>query len=243
MIITIDGPAGTGKSTVSRRVAEALKFGFLDTGAMYRAIGVEAIRRSADLTDPRELAFIARHCRIEFDWSLSPPGVLLNGERVSHLLRSGEATRAASFVAVVPSIREMMVEQQRRIGADRGHLVTEGRDQGSVVFPGAELKVYLSASADERARRRAAELRARGETVDLAEIQKQIIDRDHRDSTRSASPLVKPEGAVTIDATELTIDEVVDRIVGLARERMGSVESGLGNPSRTSTLSGPPASR
>jgi len=217
MIITIDGPAGTGKSTVSRRVAAELGFGFLDTGAMYRAIGLEAVRREADLSDARELAFIARHCRIEFDWSQSPPGVTLNGEKVSHLLRSGEATRAASFVAVVPAIREMLVEQQRRIGSERGHLVTEGRDQGSVVFQDAKLKVYLDASPDERARRRAAELRARGETVDVAEIRNQIIDRDTRDSTRSASPLIKPEGAVTIDTSGLTIEEVIGRIVSMAR--------------------------
>jgi len=217
MIITIDGPAGTGKSTVSRRVAAELGFGFLDTGAMYRAIGLEAVRREADLSDARELAFIARHCRIEFDWSQSPPGVTLNGEKVAHLLRSGEATRAASFVAVVPAIREMLVEQQRRIGSERGHLVTEGRDQGSVVFQDAKLKVYLDASPDERARRRAAELRARGETVDVAEIRNQIIDRDTRDSTRSASPLIKPEGAVTIDTSGLTIEEVIGRIVSMAR--------------------------
>lgn len=220
MVITIDGPAGTGKSTVSRRVAAELGFGFLDTGAMYRAIGLEAIRRNADLTDARELTFIARHCRIEFDWSLSPPAVLLNGERVSHLLRSGEATRAASFVAVVPAIREMMVDQQRRIGTNRGHLVTEGRDQGSVVFPDAKLKIYLDATPDERARRRAAELRARGETVDIAQIREQIIDRDTRDSTRTASPLTRPHGAVIIDTSSLTIDEVITKIVTLARASM-----------------------
>lgn len=219
MVITIDGPAGTGKSTVARRVAAELGFGFLDTGAMYRAVGLEAVRRQADLNDARQLAFIARHCRIEFDWSAMPPAVILNGEVVSHLLRSGEATRAASYVAVVPAIREMMVEQQRRIGHDRGNLVTEGRDQGSVVFPAAGLKVYLDATPDERARRRSAELRARGETVDLAEIRQQIIDRDTRDSTRSASPLTKPHDAIVIDTTHLTIDDVIAQIVALARQR------------------------
>lgn len=223
MVITIDGPAGTGKSTVARRVAAELGFGFLDTGAMYRAVGLEALRRQADLNDARELTFIARHCRIEFDWSAMPPAVLLNGEVVSHLLRSGEATRAASYVAVVPAIREMMVEQQRRIGQERGNLVTEGRDQGSVVFPAAGLKVYLDATPDERARRRAAELRARGETVDLAEIRQQIIDRDTRDSTRSASPLTRPDDAIVIDTTHLTIDAVISSIVSLARQRGASL--------------------
>ena len=135
MIVTIDGPAGTGKSTVARAVAQRLGFDFLDTGAMYRAIGLEAIRRNADLTDPRELAYIAQHCHIDFDWTQNPPAVLLNGEVVTHLLRSGEATRAASFVATVPAIRQRLVEQQREIGENHRGLVTEGRDQGSVVFP------------------------------------------------------------------------------------------------------------
>jgi cytidylate kinase len=221
MIITIDGPAGTGKSTVARRVASELGYAFLDTGAMYRAVGVAALRRGTDLNDGRELAFVARHCKVEFDWGETPPGVVMNGERVSHLLRSGEATRAASFVATVPAIREMLVEQQRRIGRERGDLVTEGRDQGSVVFPDAELKVYLDATPEERARRRAGELRARGEVVDVAEIRRQIVDRDQRDSTRATGPLARPAGAVTIDTTGLSIDEVVEGIVLLARGRLG----------------------
>src|SRR5215212_4949472 len=112
MIITIDGPARTGKSTVAQVVAQRLGFDFLDTGAMYRAIGLAALRKGTDLESPRELAFLARHCRIEFDWSRRPPGVLLNGEPVGHLLRGAEATRAASYIAVVPAIRELMVTQQ-----------------------------------------------------------------------------------------------------------------------------------
>lgn len=223
MVITIDGPAGTGKSTVSRRVAGELGYAFLDTGAMYRAVGLAAIRRGAELTDARELAFVARHCKIDFDWNETPPVVILNGEPVSHLLRSGEATRAASFVAVVPAIREMLVEQQRRIGRERGDLVTEGRDQGSVVFPDAGLKVYLDASPEERARRRSAELRARGEVVDINHMKQEMEDRDRRDSTRATSPLARPAGAVVLDTTPLTIDQVVAEIVRLARERAGQV--------------------
>ena len=219
MIITIDGPAGTGKSSVAHTVARRLGYDFLDTGAMYRAIGLEALRRQADLDDPRELAFIARHVRITFDYAKHPPGVLLNGEPVGHLVRSGEATRAASYVAQVPAIREALVAQQRQIGLDRPNLVTEGRDQGSVVFPDAGMKVYLDATPAERARRRAAQLRARGEIVDFNEILGQIVARDQRDKSRSMGPLAIPEGALVVDTTELTQDQVVDRIVAAAKER------------------------
>ena len=217
MIITIDGPAGTGKSTVARAVADRLGYDFLDTGAMYRAVGLEAVRRQANLEDARELSYIAKHVRIEFDWSQHPPGVLLNDEPVAHLLRGGEATRAASYVAAVPAVRELLVRQQRQIGASRTDLVTEGRDQGSVVFPDAGLKFFLDASPAERARRRVAQLRHRGEIVDYGEVLKQIVARDTRDSSRSVGPLVVPKDAEVIDTTKLTEDEVVDRIVSRAR--------------------------
>jgi cytidylate kinase len=223
MIITIDGPAGTGKSTVARAVADRLGYDFLDTGAMYRAVGLEAVRRRANLEDVREVSFIARHVRIEFDWADHPPGVLLNGERVGHLLRGGEATRAASYVAAVPAVRELLVRQQREIGAGRPDLVTEGRDQGSVVFPEAGLKFFLDASPAERARRRVAQLRHRGEIVDYNEVLGQIVARDTRDSSRSVGPLVVPKDAEVIDTTQLTEDQVVDRIVSRAQRRKEAV--------------------
>ena len=178
-----------------------------------RAIGLEAIRRRANLEDARELAFIARHVRVEFDWIRHPPGVLLNGEPVGHLLRGGEATRAASFVAAVPAIREQLVEQQRTIGRERGNLVTEGRDQGSVVFPDAELKFYLDAKPAERARRRMAQLRARGEIVEYQEILDQIVARDHRDASRRVGPLAIPKDAIVIDTTDITQQAVIEQIV------------------------------
>jgi cytidylate kinase len=217
MVITIDGPAGTGKSTVSREVANRLGFDFLDTGAMYRAVGLAVLRKGIGFDNVREMEFVARHCRVDFDWSRKPPGVLLNGEPVGHLLRGKEATDAAKYVAQVPAIRHKLVEEQRTIGRQHGNLVTEGRDQGSVVFPDARFKFYLTASPEERARRRARELRARGEIVDEREILEGIIERDEKDRTRSVGPLAIPQGAVVIDTTELSMDEVVNRIVKTVR--------------------------
>ena len=219
MIITIDGPAGTGKSTVARKVAERLGFDFLDTGAMYRAVALEVIRRKADLKDARELGFIARHCRIAFDWAKRPPGLLLNGEPVAHLLRGSEVTSAASHAAAVPAVREQLVGEQQRIGAEHGNLVTEGRDQGTVVFPSAALKIYLDATPAERARRRVAQLRTRGEIANAEDVLREIQERDKRDSTRAVGPLTVPPGAEVIDTTHVTEEQVVDRIVELARAR------------------------
>ena len=212
MVITIDGPAGTGKSTVAQALAKRLSFDFLDTGAMYRAVGLEALRRNANLEDARALVFVARHAKIDFDWAKHPPTVLLNGDAVGHLLRGGEATRAASYVAVVPAIREMLVAQQQRIGAERKNLVTEGRDQGTIVFPDAKFKFYLDASPHERARRRASQLRARGEIVDLSEILGQIEQRDTRDKSRAVGPLSIPADAEVIDTTAMTEAQVVDHM-------------------------------
>jgi CMP/dCMP kinase len=213
VVITIDGPAGTGKSTVALAVAERLSFDFLDTDAMYRAVGLAALRREINLEDPRELTYVAKHAKIEFDWSRHPPGVVLNGEPVGHLLRSADATRAASYVAVVPAIREMLVSQQRAIGSEHRNIVSEGRDQGSVVFPDAAFKFYLDATPHERAKRRAQQLRSRGEIIDSAEILSEIVARDHRDKSRAVGPLAVPADAIVMDTTTLTQAEVIDRIV------------------------------
>jgi CMP/dCMP kinase len=217
MVITIDGPAGTGKSTVALAVAERLGFDFLDTGAMYRAIGLAALRRHANLTDARELAYIAKFSKITFDWAIHPPEIMLNGEPVGHQLRGSECTRAASYVAVVPAIREMLVQQQQQIRLERGQIVTEGRDQGTVAFPDAQLKIYLDAAPQERARRRVAQLRGRGEIVDYNQVLSDIISRDRRDATRSMGPLAIPPGAEVIDTTKLTEPQVIELIISKAQ--------------------------
>jgi cytidylate kinase len=217
IIITIDGPAGTGKSSVALAVAEQLGFDFLDTGAMYRAVGLEAVRRQADFDDARGLAYIAKLAKITFDWTRHPPLTLLNGESVGHLLRGSGCTRAASYVAAVPAIRELLVAQQRQIGEERGRVVTEGRDQGTVVFPNAQLKIYLDADPQERARRRAAQLRSRGEIVDVSDILDSILVRDRRDATRAVGPLAVAVDAQRIDTTSMTEQQVVEQIVTKAQ--------------------------
>lgn len=219
MVITIDGPAGSGKSTVAEEVARRLGIAFLNTGHMYRAIGLAARRREIDLTNQIELAYVARHARIEFDWTKFPPPVVLNGEKVTHLLGGRDVSEAASYVALVPAIRDQMVRQQREIGRELVDLVTEGRDQGTIVFPDAAFKIYVDASPEERARRRFTQLRNRGERIDFQEVLDQILVRDKRDRERLVGPLEKPADALEIDSTKLDFDQVVRQIIGLAEAR------------------------
>jgi cytidylate kinase len=165
----------------------------------------------------RGLAYIAKLAKITFDWTRNPPLTLLNGESVGHLLRGSGCTKAASYVAAVPAIRELMVQQQREIGQERGRVVTEGRDQGTIVFPNAQLKIYLDADPQERARRRAAQLRSRGEIVDVNEILDSILVRDRRDATRSVGPLAIAADAQRIDTTMISERQVVEQIVNMAQ--------------------------
>jgi cytidylate kinase len=202
MLVAIDGPAGAGKSTVARAVAQALGFTYLDTGAMYRAVALAVAERGGAASE------VARAVRIELGEQ-----VLLDGRDVTTAIRTPDVSENASKVAANPGVRAAMVEQQRAIIAG-GNYVAEGRDIGTVVAPDAELKVFLTATPEERARRRAAELGVPAETV-LAE---QAM-RDERDSTREHAPLEPAPGSVELDTTGLTIDQVVERIVGLARER------------------------
>jgi cytidylate kinase len=216
VIVAIDGPAGAGKSTVARAVADALGIGYLDTGAMYRALTLMALRDGVAVSDGPALAGLAR--RHPVDLANGPGGVRVQvrGDDVTVAIREADVTGAVSAVAAHPDVRHEMVARQREI-MRHGDWVCDGRDIGSVVFPQAEVKVFLTASVDERARRRHAELVARGERVDLREIRDDVERRDLADSSRAASPLVVAEGAEVVDTTGMSIGEVVGRIAGLAR--------------------------
>jgi cytidylate kinase len=210
LLVAIDGPAGAGKSTVARAVARELGFTYLDSGAMYRCVALLSLQEPG-----REPAELARGARIELREQGGIPHTLLDGRDVSERIRAADVSEAASRVAADPGVREALVAQQRAL-IDAGDWVAEGRDIGTVVAPDAELKVYLTASAEERARRRAAELGADPATV-LAE---QSL-RDERDSTRSHSPLQAAPGALTLDTTGMGVEQVVARIAALARDAAG----------------------
>ena len=209
MVIAIDGPAGAGKSTVAQRVAKALGFTYLDSGAMYRAVALAALDRGVDVEDGERLGELAWDLDIDFEGDT----VRLDGRPVEGQIRTPAVTIAASHVSVHPQVRQAMVKRQRELIA-RGNYVAEGRDIGTVVSPDSPLKVFLTASEAERAKRRAAES---GESVN--EVQRAMRDRDRRDQERADSPLRLAEGSIEINTTDRTPDEVVDQIAAEARKR------------------------
>jgi cytidylate kinase len=215
MIVTIDGPAGAGKSTVAKALAQRLGFRFLDTGAMYRAVALAGLRQGVDWDCPQELAEVARRSRIEF----RGPQVLLDGADVSDAIRSSEVTALIRFAADNPVVRQHLVELQRRSG-ENGALVTEGRDQGTVAFPHAECKIFLTASPEERARRRVLDLQARGESPSLDTVLAQQTRRDAQDAARPVGPLVQAPDAVEVSTDGLSLEAVVDRLETLVRQRL-----------------------
>lgn len=216
MIITIDGPAGAGKSTAARGLAKRLGFEFLDTGAMYRAVGWACLQRGIDLHDEARVADVAAVVKLE----LHDSHVICDGQDISAAIRTADSSKAASVVAANPGVRSAMVNQQRATAAGQ-NFVTEGRDQGSVVFPNAACKFFLTADARERATRRQVELEQRGFFTPLDRVLAEIHDRDHRDQTREASPLVKAEDAIEIDTSRKTPSEVLDELELMSRQRLG----------------------
>lgn len=220
-IVTLDGPAGSGKSTVARRLAEHLGLEFLDTGAMYRGLTARCLDRGIDPgAEPQAVTELARRLEMRFDWTASPPRLRMGDTDVTDRLRDPDVSDNVSDVAAISGVRHIMVDAQRRIGAEHPRLVTEGRDQGSVVFPEADVKFYLDATPAVRARRRAEQVRAAGRRVDYEVIRRNIDERDHKDSTRRFAPLICPQDAERIDTSNMTLDEVVDLLETKVRGAM-----------------------
>ena len=215
MIVTIDGPAGAGKSSIARRLAERLRFQFLDTGAMYRAVALAALRKGLGDGDADAVAKLAHELTIDMQHERT----VLNGEDVSAAIRTSDVSAAVYLAADNVAVRERLVELQRQTAGSRD-TVTEGRDQGTVAFPQAECKIFLTASPEERARRRLAELVARGEPITLEQVLAQQAERDRRDAARPVGALIKAADAVEVWTDGLSPEEVVDRLEAIVRERV-----------------------
>lgn len=211
MNIAIDGPAGAGKSTIAKRLAKKLGFIYVDTGAMYRAMAYYFLQHNIDAKDENAIAAACPDVDVTITYENGEQQVLLNGENVNGVIRNEEVGNMASSTSVYPVVRKKLVELQRQL-AKSADVIMDGRDIGTCVLPDAQVKIYLTASSATRAKRRYDELTEKGVSCDLAEIEKDIIDRDYRDMHRETSPLRQAEDAVLVDSSEMNIDEVVDAI-------------------------------
>ncbi|MCL6472093.1 MAG: (d)CMP kinase [Firmicutes bacterium] len=221
MIIAIDGPAASGKSTVAKEVAKRLGYKYIDTGAMYRAVTWKALKEKIDITNEDALVALAKGSQIEIsDLENNRFRIKIDGEDVTEAIRMPKISAAVSTVAKVPGVRAALVKKQRSYADLYPNMVIEGRDIGTVVFPDAELKIFLSASAAERARRRYRELKEKGHKIELSAIERDIITRDKIDSTRATGPLMKAPDAHTIDTTGKTIGQVVQEIINMAKKEL-----------------------
>lgn len=214
--VAIDGPAGAGKSTIAKRIARRLGYIYVDTGAMYRAMAYYLIQNQIDAADQEAIAAACQHADISICYQDGEQVVLLNGENVNAYLRTEAVGNMASVSSVVPEVRKKLVELQQKLARETD-VVMDGRDIGTVVLPDADVKVYLTASVETRAKRRFLELQEKGESADLAKIAADIEDRDYRDMHRDISPLRQAEDATLVDSSDMTIDQVVERILELCR--------------------------
>ena len=213
LVVTIDGAAGTGKSTAARRLARELGWQFLDTGAMYRAAALAMLEAGEDPADSAAAAARVQSIRVDFDWAASPPEIRLDGRGVGHRIRDLDVSAAASAIAIHPTVRERLKQLQREVAASCEGLVSEGRDQGSVVFPDALVRFFLTAPVDVRAERRIRQLEAQGKIADAQAVRQDLEDRDERDQTRDEAPLVRAPGSVDIDTGTMDEVAVVKRMV------------------------------
>ena len=214
--VAIDGPAGAGKSTIAKRIARRLGYIYVDTGAMYRAMAYYLIQNQVDAADQEAIAAACQHADISICYQDGEQVVLLNGENVNAYLRTEAVGNMASVSSVVPEVRKKLVELQQKLARETD-VVMDGRDIGTVVLPDADVKVYLTASVETRAKRRFLELQEKGEPANLAKIAADIEDRDYRDMHRDISPLRQAEDAILVDSSDMTIDQVVERILELCR--------------------------
>lgn len=222
--IAIDGPAGAGKSTIARRVASELSFIYVDTGAMYRAMALYLLRRKVNRDDTEQIGNICQDAEISIEYQNGEQIVLLNGENVNSYLRTEEVGNMASVSSAVPRVREKLLSLQRKLAKDMS-VVMDGRDIGTTILPDADVKIYLTASSLTRARRRYLELQEKGTVCNLDDIQKDIEERDQRDMSREISPLRQAEDAVLVDSSDLTIQQVVDRILQIFRSKTTGEDS------------------
>ena len=218
--IAIDGPAGAGKSTIARLVAQKLSFFYVDTGAMYRAIALFFLREGIDPADTGKMKEKCREAHVTIRYENEEQQVYLNGECVTPFIRTGEVSSMASCASVVPEVRGHLLSLQQSLARDHD-VVMDGRDIGTTVLPDAEVKIFLTASVQVRAKRRYLELVEKGEACELEKIAAEIAERDERDRTRTASPLVQAEDAVLLDSSELTISETAQSILQIVKEKMG----------------------
>lgn len=224
MNIAIDGPAGAGKSTIARRVAKELSFIYVDTGAMYRAMALYLLRREVNKDDTEQIGNICQDAEISIEYQNGEQIVLLNDENVNSYLRTEEVGNMASVSSAVPRVREKLLSLQRKLARDMS-VVMDGRDIGTTILPDADVKIYLTASSLTRAKRRYLELQEKGTVCNLDEIQKDIEERDQRDMNREISPLRQAEDAVLVDSSDLTIQQVVDRILQIFRSKTSGEKS------------------
>lgn len=218
IIITVDGPSGAGKGTLCYALAEKLGYALLDSGAIYRVTALAAIKSAVDLSDEFALAELARNLDILFIPQNGEVNILLNGENVSHLIRTQETADAASKIAIFPQVRAALLQLQRDF-AKNNNLIADGRDMGTVVFPEAQIKLFLDASAEERAKRRYKQLQSKGISGNFAQILAEIKERDFRDRNREVAPLKPAKDALLLDSTTLTIDEVITQAMAYIQQR------------------------